>query len=47
VRPDRAPIRQAIPSEPIEQERGIVRMPDRPGLGLEIDRAALARSRVS
>ena len=37
------PIRQAILTQPIEHERGIVRVPDGPGLGIEIDRAALAR----
>ena len=37
------PIRQAILQEPIEHERGIVRVPDRPGLGIEVDRKALAR----
>ena len=38
------PIRQAILSEPIEHERGIVRVPHGPGLGVEID---CARSRIS
>lgn len=37
------PIRQSILVEPIEHARGIVRVPDRPGLGIEIDRKALAR----
>ncbi len=37
------PIRQAILAAPIEHERGIVRVPDGPGLGIEIDRKALAR----
>ena len=37
------PIRQAILTQPIEHERGIVRVPDGPGLGIEIDREALAR----
>lgn len=37
------PIRQAILSEPIEHVRGIVRVPDGPGLGIEIDRKALTR----
>lgn len=37
------PIRQAILVEPIEHARGIVRVPDGPGLGIEIDRKALAR----
>jgi D-galactarolactone cycloisomerase len=37
------PIRQAILKRGIEHERGIVRVPDGPGLGFEIDREALAR----
>lgn len=37
------PIRQAILKEPIEHEKGVVRVPDGPGLGIEIDREALAR----
>jgi len=37
------PIRQAILTKPIEHERGIVRVPDGPGLGIEVDRAALKR----
>jgi D-galactarolactone cycloisomerase len=37
------PIRQAILAEPIEHERGTVRIPEGPGLGIEVDRAALAR----
>ncbi len=37
------PIRQAILTQPIEHERGVVRVPDGPGLGIEIDRKALAR----
>lgn len=37
------PIRQAILTEPIEHTRGIVPVPDGPGLGVEIDRKALAR----
>jgi D-galactarolactone cycloisomerase len=41
------PIRQAILAEPIEHDRGTVRIPDKPGLGVEVDRAALARFRVS
>jgi D-galactarolactone cycloisomerase len=40
------PIRQAILAEPIEHERGIVRIPSKPGLGIEIDRAALERFKV-
>ena len=37
------PIRQAILTAPIEHDRGVVRVPDGPGLGIEIDRTALAR----
>ena len=40
------PIRQAILVQPIEHEAGIVRVPDGPGLGIEIDRDALARFTV-
>jgi D-galactarolactone cycloisomerase len=35
------PIRQAILTQPIEHAGGMVRVPDGPGLGIEIDRAAL------
>jgi len=41
------PIRQAILKEPIEHAKGVVRIPDGPGLGIEIDRQALARFAVS
>ncbi len=37
------PIRQALLTQPIEHEGGMVRVPDGPGLGIEVDRAALAR----
>jgi len=37
------PIRQAILKQPIEHDRGMVSIPDGPGLGIEIDRDALAR----
>jgi D-galactarolactone cycloisomerase len=37
------PIREKLLTQPIEHERGRVRVPDGPGLGIEIDRAALAR----
>lgn len=36
------PFRQAILTRPIEHDRGVVAIPDAPGLGIEIDRAALA-----
>ena len=35
------PIRQALLTEPIEHARGVVRVPEGPGLGIEIDRKAL------
>ena len=41
------PIRQAILAEPIEHERGMVRIPEGPGLGVEVDRAALKRFEAS
>jgi D-galactarolactone cycloisomerase len=37
------PIRQAVLMRPIEHEHGIVEIPHGPGLGIEIDRDALAR----
>lgn len=37
------PIRMAVLAEPIEQKGGWVEIPQGPGLGIEIDRAALAR----
>lgn len=37
------PLRQAVLKEPIEHTKGIVRVPGGPGLGIEIDREALAR----
>ena len=37
------PFRQAIVKQPIEHEDGIVRVPEGPGLGVEIDRDALER----
>jgi D-galactarolactone cycloisomerase len=37
------PIRQAVLTRPIEHAGGMVRVPDGPGLGIEIDRDALAR----
>ncbi|MEI4488840.1 mandelate racemase/muconate lactonizing enzyme family protein [Frigidibacter sp. MR17.14] len=36
------PFRQAIVTRPIEHVAGVVAIPDGPGLGIEIDRAALA-----
>jgi D-galactarolactone cycloisomerase len=37
------PIRQEILMQPIEHVRGVVRVPDGPGLGIEINRDALAK----
>ena len=37
------PIRMAVIREPIVQRDGWVAIPDRPGLGIEIDRDALAQ----
>jgi D-galactarolactone cycloisomerase len=41
------PIRQALLKTPIEHTRGRVAVPTGPGLGIDIDRAALERFRVS
>lgn len=40
------PFRQAVVTRPIEHVHGIVRIPDGPGLGIEIDRDALAEFRM-
>jgi D-galactarolactone cycloisomerase len=37
------PIRQAILKQPIEHVKGVVRVPDGPGLGIDVNRDALAR----
>jgi D-galactarolactone cycloisomerase len=37
------PIRQALLTQSIEHVKGVVRIPDGPGLGIEVDRTALAR----
>ena len=37
------PFRQAILTAPLEHAGGWVRIPDGPGLGIEIDRDALSR----
>jgi D-galactarolactone cycloisomerase len=37
------PIRMAVLREPIVQRGGWVAIPDRPGLGIEIDRGAIAQ----
>src|ERR1700733_14135174 len=41
------PIRMAVIREPIVQEDGWVRIPDQPGLGIDIDRAALDKFTVA
>jgi D-galactarolactone cycloisomerase len=41
------PIRMAVIAEPIVQKDGWVEIPDRPGLGIEVDRAALAKFRAA
>ncbi len=41
------PFRMALVSEPVLCERGVVRVPSRPGLGIEVDREVLRRSRVA
>jgi D-galactarolactone cycloisomerase len=41
------PIRMAVIGEPIVQQDGWVEIPDRPGLGIEIDRVALAKFTVA
>jgi D-galactarolactone cycloisomerase len=40
------PLRMAVVGEPIAQRGGWVEVPQGPGLGIEIDRAALARFAV-
>jgi D-galactarolactone cycloisomerase len=41
------PIRMAVIAEPIVQRDGWVEIPDRPGLGIEIDRTALAKFKAN
>jgi D-galactarolactone cycloisomerase len=41
------PIRQSLLVQPIEHTKGVVQVPDGPGLGIEVDREALARFAVS
>src|SRR5690606_4963325 len=41
------PFRQAVLTKPIEHEDGFVRIPDGPGLGIEVNRAALEQFAVS
>jgi len=40
------PIRMAVLAEPIVQRGGWVEIPDRPGLGIDIDRDGIERFRV-
>lgn len=40
------PLRDQLAREPIRQHRGMVRIPDGPGLGIEVDREALTRWKV-
>lgn len=40
------PFRQAVLKAPLEHERGVVRIPSGPGLGIAIDREALAKYRA-
>ena len=44
---DHHPIRQAILSTPLEPHAGRISIPDRPGLGIEIDRKALQRFSIA
>ena len=39
------PFRQAVVTTPLEHERGTLRIPDGPGLGIEVDRNALREFR--
>jgi D-galactarolactone cycloisomerase len=41
------PLRDDLAKEPVRQVNGIVRVPDGPGLGIEIDREVLARWKVA
>ncbi|MFD2237627.1 mandelate racemase/muconate lactonizing enzyme family protein [Aureimonas populi] len=40
------PFRQAVVTHPVEHDHGVVAIPDGPGLGIEIDRAALTEYRM-
>ena len=40
------PFRQQLVAQPLEQRDGWLDVPDRPGLGVEVDRAVLERYRV-
>jgi len=41
------PLRDILAKEPITQQGGIVRVPEGPGLGIEVDREVLARFKVA
>ena len=41
------PLRDALAREPIVQRRGVVAVPDGPGLGIEVDRGVRARFKVA
>jgi len=41
------PCREHLAAEPIERAGAIIEVPDRPGLGLEVDRAVLERYAVT
>ena len=41
------PIRMAVLTEPIRHRNGKVAVPQGPGLGIEVDRAALSRFRAA
>jgi D-galactarolactone cycloisomerase len=40
------PVRDALLTEPIEHVCGVVTVPTSPGLGIEVDRQAIARFKV-
>jgi D-galactarolactone cycloisomerase len=41
------PFRQAVLTQPLEHEAGIVAIPEGQGLGVEVDRDAIARFTVA
>ena len=41
------PLRDTLAKEPIEQKKGIVKVPTGPGLGIEIDREILKKYKVA
>jgi D-galactarolactone cycloisomerase len=41
------PLRDHLAQEPIEQKKGIVKVPTGPGLGIEIDREVLKKYKVA